>query len=136
MFFLCIPMFILKVKEKAKNILTFYCNSFFSLKIAQIIPFSAFLGELTSHVRKTIIFYLRRKEYMPFHEKKLLFTGKVDFLMIFCLFHCFHKKRINKKPWIFRQYTFFSKISEMTCFSTFLGVLTAFYTKPPFTSVI
>ena len=47
--------------EKARNILTFYWNSFFSLKIAFIIPFPAFLGELTSYLRKTIFFLVQKK---------------------------------------------------------------------------
>ena len=50
----------MKMKEKARNILTFHGNSYFSLKIAQIIPFPAFLGELTSYLRKTIFILVQK----------------------------------------------------------------------------
>ena len=61
---------------------------------------------------------LSKKEHLYFNsekrniwnltKKKFLFSEKVNFLMIFCLFHCFHET-INKKHWILPQYTFFLK---------------------------
>ena len=84
------------MKEKARNILTFHGNSFFSLKIASIILFPAFLGELTSYLRKTIFILVQKKGIYAISRKKFLFTEKVNFSKIFFLFHCFHQK-INKE---------------------------------------
>ena len=69
---------------------------FFSLKNASIIPTLAFLGELPSYLRKTIFFLVQKKRIYAISLKKFLFTEKVNFSLIFCLFHCFNKK-INKK---------------------------------------
>ena len=92
-----------------------------------------FLGELTSYLRKTIFILVQKKGIYAISRKNFLFTEKVNVLMIFCLFHCFHQT-INKKHWILQQYTFFLKkiINDMF---KFLRVLTAFYIKPPFTSI-
>ena len=90
-FFPFISMFWVKMNEKARNILTFHVNSFFSLKIAWIIPFPAFPGELTSYLRTTIFILVQKKGIYAISRKKFLFTEKVNFLMIFCLFHCFHQ---------------------------------------------
>ena len=87
--------------------LTFYWNSFFSLKIALIIPFPAFLGELTSYLRKTNFFFSSEKIIYAISRKYFLFTEKVKFSMIFLLFH-FHQK-ISKKHGILQQYTFYWK---------------------------
>ena len=78
-FFPFISMFWMKMKEKARNILTFHGNSFFSLKIAWIIPFPAFLGDLTSYLRKTIFILFRKKKYMQFHEKSFFSPKKLFF---------------------------------------------------------
>ena len=132
MFFLFISLFWLKMKKKARNILTFYCNSFFSLKIAGIIPFPAFLGELTSYLRKTIFFKLRRKEYLSFHEKKLLFTEEVDFSINFFLFHCFHQKNKQKTLNIATIYFFFwKKIINDVIFNVFRSI-NGIFNKTPF----
>ena len=92
--------------EKARNILTFYWNSFFSIKIAFIIPFPAFLGELTSYLRKTNFFFSSEKKNICHFTKKVPFHR--NFSIIFLLFHCFHRK-ISKKHWILQQYTFYWK---------------------------
>ena len=77
---------------------------------------------------------VQKKGIYAISRKVFLFTEKENFSISFCLFYCFHKK-INKKQWILRQYTFFLKILYMTCFSTFLEILTLFYTKTRFTSI-
>ena len=119
-FFLFISMFWLKMKENAKNILTFYGNSFFSLKIAQIIPIPAFLEELISYLRNTIFYLVQKKEIYAISRKKFFFTEKVSFSMISCLFHCLHKKNHNKiKNWILWQYTFSEKSHKWRVFQRF-----------------
>ena len=42
--------------------------------------------------KKPYLFLVQKKEIYAITRKKFLFTEKVDFSMIFCLFHCFHKK--------------------------------------------
>ena len=77
---------------------------------------------------------LSKKDHLNFSSKKgiyaisrlkFLFTEKVNFLMIFCLFHCFYQT-INIKHWILPQYTFFSEKKTINdVFLNFLGVLTS-----------
>ena len=104
----------------------------FSLKIAQIIPFPAFLKELTFYLRKTIFILVEKIGIYAILRKKFLFTKKVNFLMIYCLYHCFHQT-INKKHSILPQYTFFLKkiINDVffNVFRSFNGILnkTPFY---------
>ena len=121
-FFPFISMFWMKMQEKARNILTFHGKSFFSLKIAQSIPFPALLGELTSYQRNTIFILVQKIGIYAISRKKFLFTEKVIFLMIFSLFHSFHQ-RINKKHWILPQCTFFlKKIINDVFFNVFMGI--------------
>ena len=88
-FFPFISMFWMKINEKARNILTFHGNSFFSLKIPWIIPFPAFLGELTSYLRKTIfISDQKRRIYATsrknvFSPKKLIFWWFSAYFIVF-----------------------------------------------------
>ena len=98
-----------KMRKKARNILTFHGNSFFFSQNFINYPVSAFLGELTSFLRKTTFILVQKIGIYAISRKKFLFTEKVNFWMIFCLFHCFHQT-INKKHWILPQYTFFWKI--------------------------
>ena len=59
---------------------------------------------------------LSKKDHLYFSSQKRnicnftkkVFHRKSYFLMIFCLFHCFHQT-LNKKHWILEQYTFFLK---------------------------
>ena len=74
-FFPFISMFWMEMKEKARNILTLHGNSFFSLKIAKIISFPAFLGELTFYLRK-IIFVLVQKTGIYAFSGKSFFSPK------------------------------------------------------------
>ena len=62
-------MFCLKMKENARNLLSFYGYSFLSLKIAEIIPFPAFLGELASYLRKAIFYLVQKKGIYAFSRK-------------------------------------------------------------------
>ena len=131
MFFPFISIFWMKMVEKARNILTFHGNSFFSLKIALIIPFPAFLGELTSYLRKTIFILIQKKGIYAISRKKLLFTEKVNFLMIFCLFHSFHQT-INKKHWILPQHNFFLKKIINDVFLNVFRSINGILNKSPF----
>ena len=68
---------------------------------------------------------------MQFHEKKFLFSEKVNFLMIFCLFHCFHQT-INKNTEYGHIILFFwKKINDVffNVFRSINGILnkTSFY---------
>ena len=119
------------MKEKARNILTFHGNSFFSLKIAQIIPFPAFLGELTSYLRKTIFILVQKKGIYAISRKKFLFTEKVNFLMVFCIYHCFHQT-IIQKHWFLPQYTFFLKTIINHVFFNVFRRINGFLNKTPF----
>ena len=110
---------------------TFHGNSFFSLKIALIIPFPAFLGKLTSYLRKIIFILVQKKGIYAISRKNFLFTEKINFLMIFSLFHCFHQT-INKKHWILPQYTFFlKKIINDVFFNVFRSI-NGILNKTPF----
>ena len=83
--------------EKARNILTFYLNSFFSLKIASIMSFPAFLGELTSYLRKTNFFFSSEKKNICHFTKKLPFHRKSEFFHdFFYYFIVFIKKNKQK----------------------------------------
>ena len=73
-----------------------------------IFSFPVFLRELISYLRKTIFILVQKKGIYAISRKKFLFTEKVIFLMIFCLFHCCHQT-INKTHWTWPQYTFFLK---------------------------
>ena len=67
--------------------------------------------------------------------KKFLITEKINFLMIFCLFHCFHQT-INKKHWILQQYNFFlRKIINDVFFNVFRSI-NGILNKTSFTSII
>ena len=125
-------MFWMKMKGKARNILPFHGNSFFSLKIAYIIPFPAFLGELTSYLGNTIFILVQKEGIYEISRKKFLFTGKENFSMIFCLFYCFHQK-INKKHLILPQYTFYfwKKIINDVFFNVFRSI-NGILNKTPF----
>ena len=67
------------MKEKARNVLIFYCNSFFSLKIAQTILFLAFLVELTSYLRKNIFFSEEKLNICHYHKKSSFLLEKWKF---------------------------------------------------------
>ena len=84
------------MKEKARYILTFYCNSFFSFKIASIIPFPAFIGELTSYLRKTIFVLVQKKGIYSISRKKFPFTEKVNFFDDFLLISLFSSNNKQK----------------------------------------
>ena len=116
---------------EVKTYFIFHGNSFFTLKIAWIIPFLAFLGELTSFLRKTIFIWVHKKGLYAISRKKFLFTEKVNFLMIFCLFHCFHQT-INKKHWILAQYTFFLKKKINDAFFNVFRSINGILNKTPF----
>ena len=90
-FFPFISMFWMKMKEKARNILTFHDNSFFFSQNCINYPVSSVCGELTSYLRKIIFILVQKKGKYAISRKKFLFIEKVIFLMIFCLFHCFHQ---------------------------------------------
>ena len=79
--------------------------NFFSQKCINY-PLSSNFRRINNLSKKDLYFISEKKENKEFDEKKFLFTEKVNFLMIFCLFHCFHQT-INKKNWILPQYTFF-----------------------------
>ena len=67
---------------------------------------------------------------MPFHEKKHFFSPqKVNFSMIFSLFHCFCQK-INKKHWVLWQYPFFWKKFINNLFFNVFRRFTTFKGKP------
>ena len=105
-FSLYISMFWLKMKEKARNFLLQFI--FFSQNCINYPLFSVFRSNNFLSKKDHLFFLVKKKGIYAISRTKFLFTGKVDFSMIFFLFHCFHKK-INKKQWILRQYTFFSK---------------------------
>ena len=94
-FFPFISMFWMKMKEKARNILTFHGNSFFSLKIAWIIPFPAFLRELTSYLLKTLYFSSEKRNIcnftniVSFHWKSSFF----DDILLISLFSSNNKQK-------------------------------------------
>ena len=116
----------MKMKEKARNIFTSHDNSYFSLRIAQIIPFPAFLGELTSYLRKTIFILVQKKGIYVISRKKILFTEKVNFLSIFCLFHFFSSNNNEKTLNIATIYFFLKKIINdvfLNVFSSTSGFL-------------
>ena len=92
--------------KSKKHINFFFAFHFFLSKLHKLFPFQRFLSELTSYLRKTIFILVQKKGMYSISRKKFLFTVKVNFLMIFCLFHCFHQT-INKKHEILPQYTFF-----------------------------
>ena len=56
-----------------------------------------------------LYFSLEKRIIYAISRKNFLFTEKVNFFMIFCLFHHFHQ-RLNKKHSILPQYTFFLKV--------------------------
>ena len=93
---------------KSKKCINFSWQFKFFSQNCLIIPFPAFLWELTSYLRKNIFILVQKKGIYAISRKKILFTEKVNFLMIFCLFHCFHTKK-KKKHWILPKYTFFSE---------------------------
>ena len=102
MFFPFISMFWMKMKKKARNIFTFHGNSFFFSQNCINYPVSSVSWRIN---------ILSTKDHLYFRlEKRNIcnFTKKVNILMIFCSFHCFHQT-INKKHWILLQYTFFLK---------------------------
>ena len=107
-FFLYITMFWLKMTEKARNILTFYCNSLFFSQNGINYPLFSVFKRINISSKKPCLLLVQKKEIYAITRKKFLFTEKVDFSMIFCLFHCFHKK-IKEKQWILRQCNFFSQ---------------------------
>ena len=53
-----------------------------------------------------LYFSLEKRNICNFTKK--VFHRKFNFLMIFCLFHCFYQT-INKKHWIMPQYIYFLK---------------------------
>ena len=103
----------MKMKKKARNILTFHSNSFFFSQNCISYPVSSVSWRIHILSKKDHLYFSsEKKEHMQFHEKKFLFTEKVNFLMILCLFHCFHQT-INKKHGILPQYPFFSEKNKI-----------------------
>ena len=70
-------------------------------------------------------FLVEKKTKIYILFSTIFFSQKLDKLPTFMLLSLFY----------YNIY-FFSKTVLMTLFSTFLGILTAFYSKPPFTSII
>ena len=66
----------------------------------------AALGDVLE--KKTASCSSHKKGIYAISRKKFLFTEKVNFLMIFCLFHCFHQT-INKKTLNIATIYFFSE---------------------------
>ena len=94
-------------------------------------PVSSVFGELTSYLRKTIVILVQKKGIYAISRKKFLFIEKVNFLMIFCFFHCFHQT-INKNHWILLQYTYFlKKILNNVVFNDF-RIINCILNKTPF----
>ena len=114
----------MKMKEKARNILTFYCNSFFFSKNCINYPLFSVCRKINISSKKYRLFLVKKKGIYAITRKKFLFTKKVDFSMIFCLFHSFHKNK-QKTMNIGKIYVLL-KIFLNDVFLTFLGVLTAF----------
>ena len=118
--------FHLLVEENQKN--TFFISTiFFYSKIAQISYFYVFILIFRQYIYfslqpKTIFILVQKKEIYAISRKKFLFTEKVNFFIIFCSFNCFHQT-INKKQWIFPQYTFFlKKIINDVFFNVFRSI--------------
>ena len=121
-------MFWMKTKEKARNIITFNGNSFFFSHSCINYPVSSVPWRINMPSKKD---NLQKKGICAFSRKKFLFTEKVNFLRIFCLFHCFHQT-INKKHWILPQYTFFlKKIINDVFFNVFRSI-NGILNKTPF----
>ena len=107
-FFTFISMFWMKMKEKNKKYINYSWQfNFFSQNCINY-PVSSVSWRINIFSKKDHLYFSSEKKIYAISRKKFLFTEKVNFLMIFCLFHCFHQT-INKKHWILPQYTFFWK---------------------------
>ena len=67
-----------------------------------------------------LYFSSQKRNICNFTKKVSFHRKKVNFLMNFCLFHCFHQT-INKKLWILPLYPFFlkKKINKWRVFQRF-----------------
>ena len=93
---------------KSKKYINFSCQFIFFSQNCINYPVPAFLGELTSYVRKTIFILVQKKGIYAISRKKYFFTEKLNFLMYFCLFFCFYQT-INKKAEYCHNILFFLK---------------------------
>ena len=119
MFFPLISMFWMKFEGKSKKYINFSWQFIFFSQNCINYPVSSVSWRINILSEKDH-FYFSSQKYAI--SRKKFFTEKVNFLMIFCLFHCFHQT-INKKHWILSQYTFFwKKIINDVFFNVFRSI--------------
>ena len=107
----------------------------FLSKLHKLSRFQRFLENKHFIYERQSLFKFRKKGINAISRKKFHLTEKVHFLMIFCLFHCFHQT-INKKHWILPQYTFFLKKIINDVFLNVFRSINGILNKTIFTSII
>ena len=111
-FFPFISMFWMKMKEKTRNIINFHGNSFFFSQNCINYPVSSVSWRINFLSKKDIFILVKKKGIYAILRKKFLFT-EVNFLMIFCLFHCFHQTIKKKTLNIATIYFFYVKFYKL-----------------------
>ena len=83
---------------KSKKYINFWLQfTFFFSQNGINYPLFSVFKRINISSKKPYLFLVQKKEVYAITRKKFLFTEKVDFSMIFCLFHCFHKKIKEKQ---------------------------------------
>ena len=109
--------------EKCKKYINFLLQFtlFFSENGINYPLFSVF-KRINISSKKPYLFLVQNKEMYAITRKKFLFTEKVDFSMIFCLFHCFHKKNKQKTMNIATIYLFLKNFINDVFFNVFRSI--------------
>ena len=91
-----ISMFWMKIERKSKKYINISWQFIFFSQNCINYPVSSVSCRINILSKKDHLYFSWGKGIYAISRKKFLFTKKVNFLMIFCLFYCFHQT-INKK---------------------------------------
>ena len=128
----CFHFHVLNENEgKSKKYINFSLEFIFFSQNCINYPVSSVSWRIIILSKRYHLYFIQKKRNICNFTKIFLFTENVNFLMIFCLFNCFHQK-INKKHWILPQYTFFlKKIINDVFFNVFRSI-NGILNKTPF----
>ena len=118
----------MKVKARYINFLLQFI--FFSQNCINYPLFSIFKRINISSKKNHLFFSVKKKGLYAITRKKFLFIEKVNFSMIFCLFHCFHKIK-QKTMNIATIYFFLKKFINEVFFNVFRSI-NGILNKTPF----
>ena len=132
MFFPFISMFWMKMKEKARNILTFHGHSFFLSQNCINYPVSSVSWRINILSKEDHLYFSsEKKEYMQFHEKSFFSPKKIIF-WLFLLISLFSSNNKQKTLNIATIYFFSEKKLINDVFFNVFRSINGILNKTPF----